>query len=89
MAPAAVTALNGMTRERLRDALGVAEFVRQDGPVLIWRYPADSCFLDVFLYREGEFHRVNHVAARARDGGPVAAAACYDRLIARRAPRAG
>jgi hypothetical protein len=76
--------LVGLSRELLLDALGPAGFVRRDGPVQIWRYTIDECFLDVFLFREGNGFRVNHVEARAKGAEPMTVNICYQRLVAAR-----
>jgi hypothetical protein len=82
--------LVGASRELVIELLGPAGFVRRDGPVQIWRYTGDDCFLDLFLYREGDAFRVNHVEARAKNAGQVAVNTCYQRLVAaRRAARSG
>jgi hypothetical protein len=87
-APSDPRRLIGLTQERIESMLGQADFVRRDGPAQIWRYDAEDCSLDVFLFREGEMQRVTHVASRARkvDGPDVALNACYARVLgARRA----
>ena len=38
----------------------------RDGAAEIWRFAANSCFLDVFLYRESDGLRVAHLEARSR-----------------------
>jgi hypothetical protein len=82
--------LVGLSREAVTDLLGAAGFVRRDGPVQIWRYTGDECFLDVFLFREADSFRVNHVEARSKTAGPVPVYPCYQRLVAaRRAGRSG
>jgi hypothetical protein len=82
--------LTGLSREAVLELLGPAGFVRRDGPVQIWRYTGDECFLDLFLFREADAFRVNHVEARAKTAGPVAVFPCYQRLVAaRRAARSG
>ncbi|MBI3453343.1 MAG: hypothetical protein HY057_11075 [Rhodospirillales bacterium] len=78
--------LVGYGFEQLQDALGPAPFVRRDGPAQIWRYEADECYFDVFLYRGKSGLRVTHVETRARGIAPVATGACYDRIIALRRP---
>jgi len=82
--------LVGLSREMVIDLLGPAGFVRRDGPVQIWRYTGDDCFLDVFLFREADSFRVNHVEARSKTAGPLPVFPCYQRLVgARRAGRSG
>jgi hypothetical protein len=79
--------LVGLSRELVIELLGPAGFVRRDGPVQIWRYTSDECFLDLFLYREGGGFRVQHAEARAKTAGQIAVNTCYQRLVAER--RAG
>lgn len=79
--------LVGLSRELVVELLGPAGFVRRDGPVQIWRYANDECFLDLFLYREGSGYRVHHAEARTKTTDEVAVNTCYRRLVAER--RAG
>lgn len=82
--------LTGLSREVVLGLLGPAGFVRRDGPVQIWRYTGDDCFLDLFLFRESDSFRVNHVEARSKTAGAVPVFPCYQRLVgARRAGRSG
>lgn len=75
--------LVGMSHELVRSLLGEAVFVRRDGPVQIWRYAADTCFLDVFLFRETDnVFRVHHVEARAKGTERTTVPTCYGRLLA-------
>ncbi len=76
--------LVGLSREHLLDVLGPAGFVRRDGPVQIWRYSNDECFLDVFLYRGGDGFHVDHVEARTKGAAQIALDDCYGRLVAER-----
>jgi hypothetical protein len=76
--------LTGLSRETVLELLGPAGFVRRDGPVQIWRYTGDECFLDLFLFREGDAFRVNHVEARSKTAGAVPVFPCYQRLVAAR-----
>jgi hypothetical protein len=66
------------------ELLGPAGFVRRDGPVQIWRYAGDECFLDIFLFREGDAFRVNHVEARSKNAEQISVNSCYQRLVAAR-----
>ncbi|MGQ0662662.1 MAG: hypothetical protein ACT4P2_03545 [Pseudomonadota bacterium] len=79
-----VERLLGQSPEAVRSALGPAAFVRRDGPAEIWRYAADDCFLDIFLYRTQGTIRVAHIEARPRGPGRTSAGACYGRLDAQR-----
>jgi hypothetical protein len=79
--------LIGLAREFVLELLGPAGFVRRDGPVQIWRYSGDDCFLDVFLFRESDAFRVNHVEARSKNSSQVSVDGCYRALVAAR--RAG
>ena len=82
-APSDPRRLIGLTQERIQAILGPADFVRRDGPAQIWRYDAEDCSLDVFLFREGEMQRVTHVASRARkvDAPDIPLNACYARVL--------
>jgi hypothetical protein len=82
--------LTGLSREAVLGLLGPAGFIRRDGPVQIWRYTGDDCFLDLFLFREADSFRVNHVEARSKTAGAVPVYPCYQRLVgARRAGPSG
>jgi hypothetical protein len=76
--------LIGLSREHLISVLGPAGFVRRDGPVQIWRYSNEECFLDVFLYREGDGFRVHHVESRPKGAERIEIGDCYSRLVAER-----
>ncbi len=76
--------LVGLSREFVLELLGPAGFVRRDGPVQIWRYTGNDCFLDIFLFREGDAFRVNHVEARSKNAEPISVNSCYQRLVAAR-----
>jgi hypothetical protein len=76
--------LIGLSREFVLELLGPAGFVRRDGPVQIWRYTGNDCFLDIFLFREGDAFRVNHVEARSKNAEPISVNSCYQRLVAAR-----
>ena len=65
----------------LKQWMGEVVFVRRDGAAEIWRFAADNCFLDVFLYRESDGLRVAHIEARSRSAGRITPQACYGRII--------
>jgi hypothetical protein len=73
-----------MKGDTLRYWMGDVVFVRRDGAAEIWRFAADNCFLDVFLYRESDGLRVAHVDARSRTTGRITPQACYGRIISMR-----
>jgi hypothetical protein len=62
--------LMGLDEDSLRRLLGQPSFMRRDIPALLWRYAANDCTLDVFLYRRTATapFTVTHVAARAQNG---------------------
>ncbi len=83
--PSDVHQLIGLRGEALRQWMGKTVFVRHDGIAEIWRFAADTCFLDVFLYRERDGLRVAHLDARARQGNQtVPPQTCYGRILADR-----
>lgn len=85
--PPDVQQLVGVTGNALRRWMGKTVFVRQDGIAEIWRFAADTCFLDVFLYRERDGLRVAHLDARARKGhGVVLPQTCYSLILAEQKP---
>lgn len=83
-APADPQRLIGVRGEALRGWLGETIFERRDGAAEIWRFAADTCYLDVFLYRENDGGlRIAHVDARPRVGTqPVTPQNCYGRIRA-------
>lgn len=87
--PADIARLTGASRDRLRDMLGPASFVRRDGPAEIWRYAAEDCYLDVFLYRERDGFQVSYLEARPRGAARVTPHSCYAQLDAARRRPAG
>jgi hypothetical protein len=86
--PSEAQRLVGVKGDMLRSWMGEAVFVRRDGQAEIWRFAADNCYLDVFLYREPDGLRVAHVDARPRSGTQrVTAQICYGRILAARPAR--
>jgi hypothetical protein len=85
--PPDVQQLVGLKGEVLRKWMGDTVFVRHDGIAEIWRFAADTCFLDVFLYREADGLRVAHLDARARQGTQsVLPQTCYGQILAHQRP---
>jgi len=85
--PPDVQQLVGLKGEVLRKWMGDTVFVRHDGIAEIWRFAADTCFLDVFLYREPDGLRVAHLDARARQGTQsVLPQTCYGQILAHQRP---
>lgn len=77
--------LVGLSGDTLRGWMGESVFTRRDGVAEIWRFAADTCFLDVFLYRHADGLRVAHLDARTRiTGQRVTLQACYGRIMAGR-----
>ena len=81
--------LIGLSREAVESQLGPAPFVRRDGPVQILRYAGETCFLDVFMYRDDQDFHVHHVDARPKGAEQVTVGACYNALLATRPPQSG
>lgn len=85
--PSDVQKLIGLQGDALRQWMGKTVFMRHDGIAEIWRFAADTCFLDVFLYRERDGLRVAHLDARSRKGNQVILPqTCYGRILADRQP---
>ena len=85
--PADVQQLVGLKGDALRRWMGKTVFVRQDGIAEIWRFAADTCFLDVFLYRERDGLRVAHLDARSRNGKQIVLPqTCYSQILAEQKP---
>jgi hypothetical protein len=81
--------LAGLDRAGLAKILGEPAFQRLDGPAALLRYRDPACLLDVFLYpprgkRDAE-KRVDHVEARAVDGGAIEVRDCFAALLRARA----
>ena len=70
LAPAAVAAF-----------LGPPGFKRRDDPAEIWRYAAGTCFLELFLYKQGSGYTVAHVEARGKSVVKVSADDCLRDLF--------
>ena len=82
--PQDVQQLVGLKGEVLRKWMGNTVFVRHDGIAEIWRFAADTCFLDVFLYHEPDGLKVAHLDARSRAGNQVVLPqTCYGQILAR------
>ena len=83
--PQDVQRLIGLKGDLLRQWMGETVFVRHDGIAEIWRFASDTCFLDVFLYRESDGLRVAHLDARARNGNQrFVIQSCYGAILAGR-----
>jgi hypothetical protein len=83
--PSEAQGLVGLKGDVLRHWIGNTVFVRRDGIAEIWRFAADSCFLDVFLYRENDGLRVAHLDARPRTGGQrISPQSCYGTILEER-----
>lgn len=81
--PSDVQKLVGLKGDVLRQWMGKTVFVRHDGIAEIWRFAADTCFLDVFLYKEADGFKVAHLDARARAGNQVVLPqTCYSQILA-------
>ncbi len=62
-------------------ALGHPTRVRKEASAQIWQYDGGSCVVDLFLYPEGNTHRVAYVEARDTVQGRKAdAARCLDQV---------
>lgn len=77
----------GYKPDALLPVLGAPDFVRRDGPAQIWQYRAENCVFDLFLYRDGDTSRVNHVELRERGATSEPAEACYARMRTERNPK--
>ena len=83
-----VERLVGVSRERLREFLGVSAFTRRDGPAEIWRYATDDCFLTLFLHRSDQTRNgpltVQHVEVHPRTRAAAAwvnKRSCYGQIL--------
>lgn len=88
-APAAASALVGVTAAQLQRMLGEPSIRRPEGAAEVWLYEAPACRLDVILFAEGASLTVGHAAARALGSGDsVTEAACLSAIAAAPAPPA-
>ena len=76
--------LIGLSSDAVTAVLGPPQFRRREAPAEIWRYRTKTCFLDLFLYREGAALQVTHVEARGPDVATIGDKDCYLGLLAER-----
>lgn len=73
--------LIGLGPKGLADRLGSPGFVRRDGAAEIWQYLADSCILDVFLYRDQQALSVDYIELRGRGAAGVSRRDCFRNML--------
>ncbi len=73
--------LVGLDPHGLAERLGSPGFVRRDGSAEIWQYPAKSCILDVFLYRNEDKLSVDYVELRGRGSAGQSRQACFQEML--------
>ena len=73
--------LIGLESRGLADMLGSPGFVRRDGKAEVWQYPAESCILDIFLYRDKGTLSVDYVELRGRGTAQLSRQDCYRRML--------
>jgi len=73
--------LVGLESRGLADKLGSPGFVRRDGQAEVWQYPAESCILDVFLYRNNGTLSVDYVELRGRGTAELSRQDCYRKML--------
>ena len=73
--------LIGLESRGLAEMLGSPGFVRRDGKAEVWQYPAESCILDVFLYRDKGTLSVDYVELRGRGTAQLSRQDCYRRML--------
>ena len=73
--------LIGLLPQAVAAFLGPPGFKRRDDPAEIWRYAGGTCFLDLFLYKQGGGFTVAHVEARGRSVVQVSADDCLRDLL--------
>ncbi len=73
--------LLGLAPKGVSERLGSPGFVRRDGSAEIWQYPAETCILDVFLYREGEAFKVDYVELRGRGAATLSRRDCFIEML--------
>ena len=73
--------LIGLESRGLAEMLGSPGFVRRDGKAEVWQYPAESCILDVFLYRDTGTLSVDYVELRGRGTAQLSRQDCYRRML--------
>jgi hypothetical protein len=80
--------LIGADRAEVSGLLGQPGFVRRDRTAQMWRYIADSCVLDLYMYpiaadSPDATARVRHYDVRSRNPGSITSQACVAALLAR------
>lgn len=77
--------LRGQSAEAVRALLGAPALLRRDGEAEVWQYPAERCFLDLFLYKEERLGDtelvVSHFEIRNRGGAAVSSRRCLAALV--------
>lgn len=77
--------LRGQSAEEIRALLGAPALLRRDGEAEVWQYPAEGCFLDLFLYKVEELGEarlvVSHFEIRNRGGAAVSSRRCLSALV--------
>jgi len=76
--------LVGLQKAELQERLGAPQLIRRDGPAEVWQYAADACVLDLFLYEDGQGHRVDYLEMRVQPDAPLPRARCFQRILAAR-----
>jgi len=76
--------LIGLSSDAVTAVLGPPQFRRREAPAQIWRYRTKTCFLDLFLYRDGATLKVAHVEVRGPDVATIGDKACYLGLLVER-----
>lgn len=73
--------LIGLTADAVTAVLGAPQFRRSEAPAEVWHYRTKTCFLDLFLYRDGAALTVTHIEARGHDVAAIGKKACYLGLL--------
>jgi len=68
--------LNGLTADDVTVILGPPARTRHDPPAQVWLFERPRCFVDVFLYDEGDGSRVVYVQERSRRVKKIRPGAC-------------
>jgi len=74
--------LVGLNKAAVQNQLGTPQLIRRDGPAEVWQYLAGACILDLFLYEDGETHRVNYLELRIQPDTAFPRDQCFEQILA-------
>lgn len=79
--------LLGAGRADVEALLGTPALIRREPPAEVWQYQGRACVFDLFLYEEGDTHRVTYLEARDVSAQRVDARLCLNDILSADAGR--